>query len=60
MVKVTLYFKNGGKMGFKCKSFNITKDSNGGYSNAEWKSANQIITFQIDEVIGVVIKKAWF
>jgi hypothetical protein len=60
MNKVTLYFKNGGKMVFKCKGFTITKDPKGGYSNAEWKNANQVITFQLDEVIGVTIKKVLF
>ena len=60
MNKVTLYFKNGGKMVFKCKAFTITKDPKGGYSAAEWKNAKQVITFQLDQVIGVVIKKVWF
>ena len=60
MKKVTLHFRNGGKMVFKCKAFTITKDPKGGYCGAEWTNSSQVVTFQLDEVIGVVIKKAWF
>ena len=60
MNKVTLHFKNGGKMVFKCKKFTITTDPKGGYCAAEWTDSNQVITFHLDQVIGAVIKKVWF
>jgi len=60
--KVTLYFKNGGVMTFKCKSFTITKSIKDGemYSHAKWEGVNGAVSFNINEVIAVRIKNVLF
>jgi hypothetical protein len=60
--KVTLYFKNGGAMTFKCKSFTITRSITAGemYSHANWEGVEGAVSFNINEVIAVRIKKVLF
>ena len=58
--KVTLVFTNGGTLVFKCKSFKINK-SNGRFTSAEWDNVRGMgISFKIEEVVGVTIKKVLF
>ena len=60
MDKVTLYFKGGGSMTFKVKNFEMTKKG-GEFTSARWDHIkSQKVSFNIDEVIGVKIKKVWF
>ena len=59
MDKVTLYFKGGGSMTFKVKNFEMTKTGNE-YTNASWKKVNsQDVSFDLDEVVGVKVKKVF-
>jgi hypothetical protein len=60
-IKVTLYFKSGGKMTFKCKEFEATKNKDRtGYSSCSWEKANPVITFVLGEVIAIEMKKVLF
>ena len=60
-VKVTLHFKNGGSMTFKCEEFRITKSTDGGYSKSTTTNLKgRSTSFSIDEVIGVQIKNVLF
>lgn len=60
MEKVTLYFKGGGSMTFKVKNFEMKK-TGGEYTNAKWTGVkSQNVSFNLDEVVGVKVKKVWF
>ena len=60
--KVTLYFRGGNQLTFKCKSFTIRKSNDEGsyYSSASIDKLNETVTFDITEVVGVKIKKVLF
>jgi hypothetical protein len=60
-VKVTLHFRNGGAMTFKCVEFQITRSKDGGYSSATTTNLKGHSTsFSIGEVIGVQVKNVLF
>lgn len=64
--KVTLYFKGGNQMTFKCKSFTLRRSNEEGpyYSSATIEKIDgdvkNLISFDVREVVGVKIKKVLF